>query len=144
MSGAIKELTHGVYTHAAWLCSDQLTIAEAFYPHVRKRPLEAVEEAGIDLFTLQGMTPDLAAKFERFFDIATLPGLVQEYSIKGLFDYEFNFSPEHPQEVFCSQWVLQSIRKNAHELMPVVRVDGDAASPVELSHSPLINLVVRS
>lgn len=141
LSGVINFLTHGPASHAGWLRSDQKTIWEAYYPQVHTRPLMEAEKPGIALFTLEGMTPEIAAKLERYFDITQVPGLVPKYSIMGLVDYEFCLTPENPQNIFCSQAVLQSIRKNAVELLPVVRVDDDASPPNELYHAAKLHLV---
>ena len=139
LSGVINFLTHGPASHAGWFRSDGKTIWEAYYPQIHCRPLVEAEKPGVQLFTLEGMTPALAAKLERYFDITTIPGLTPKYSIMGLVDYEFCLTPENPQNVFCSQSVLQSIRKNEPSLLPVVRVEGDASPPNELYHSARIH-----
>lgn len=135
LGNAIKALTHGPVEHAYWLCSDQKRKCEAFYPRVHCVPLDGTEEVGSLLFALEGMTPEIAAKLERFWAIATDPNLVESYSVKGLFGYLFNVEPENEQSVFCSQFVMQTIRKNCPELLPLVRcVDG--VSPSDLYRSP--------
>ena len=132
---AIKAATHGPVEHALWLQSDGVTVCEAFYPKVHQRAITEADKACTLLFALDGMTPDIAAKFERFFVISTDPKLVESYSIEGLFGFLFNIDPPTEQAVFCSEFVMQSIRKNAPELLPLARCEDYQASPSDLYRS---------
>jgi hypothetical protein len=132
---AIKAITHGPVEHALWLCSDRVTVCEAFYPRIHKRPLAVNESATTLLFALDGMTPELAAKLERFFEIAVNPNLVESYSVKGLFGFLLNVTPPDEQSVFCSEFVMQTIRKNAPALLPLARCEDYQVSPVDLYRS---------
>ena len=141
LSSAIESITHGPACHAGWLRSDQKTVAELYYPKGRNRPLVNAEKPGIELFTLEGMTPDLAAKFERFFDLLNVTGLDQDYSVTGLFRFLFNSTPPDEQSVFCSEYVMQGIRKNAPELLPLARCEDYQVSPVDLYRSPRLHAI---
>ena len=132
----IQFITRGQWTHAGWLRSDGKTIWECYYPKMRCRPLNEAEKPGIDLFTLEGMTPDIAARFERYFDITTSGPSVQGYSIAGLFEYALDLPVADEQNVFCSEADMQSIRKVAPALLPLARCEDCKVSPVELGHSP--------
>lgn len=135
----IQFLTHGPITHAGWLRSDGKTIWEAYVPKIRCRPLADVEKAGIELFSLVGMTPTLATRFERYFDITTDGISTEEYSIKGLFGYALNIVPADEQHVFCSEAVMQSVRKLAPDLLPLKRCDDYKVDPVDLYRSAVLN-----
>lgn len=130
----IQFLTHGEFTHAGFLRSDGRTICEAYLPKVRCRPVIEAEKPGILLFELEGMNHELAAKFERFFDLAIDPKFVQDYSISGLFGFALNVPPPDEFHVFCSEFVMQAIRKLAPSLIPENAPDYKV-SPVDLSRS---------
>lgn len=132
----IKFETHGPVTHMAFLRSDRLTVAEAYLPKVRCRPLLETEKPGVRAFLLEGMTPEIAAKFERYFDLATDPKFAQEYSVTGLFGFALNIPPPDEFHVFCSEWGMQSVRKVAPALVPLVRLDDWQASPRDWLVSP--------
>lgn len=132
----IMFLTHGPVTHAGWIRSDGRTVAEAYLPRVRQRPLLDPEKPLVRLFTLEGMTPGLAGDFERFLDLATDPKFAAEYSVKGLFGFALNIPPADEQHVFCSEWVMQGIRKASPALLPLVRCGDYQASPRDLLVSP--------
>lgn len=135
----IQFLTHGPVTHAGWIRSDGRTVAEAYLPRVRQRAVLEAEKPLIRLFTLEGMTPELAAKFERFLSLATDPKFAAEYSIKGLFGFELNTPPADEQHVFCSEWVIQGIRKLSPGLLPLVRCSDYQVSPRDLLISPRLH-----
>lgn len=132
----IQFLTHGPVTHMGFLRSDRKTVAEAYLPKVRCRPIIEAEKSGCRAFLLEGMTPELAAAFERYFDLATDPKFAQEYSVKGLFGFALNAPPADEYHVFCSEWGLQSVRKVAPGLVPLVRLDDWQASPRDWLVSP--------
>ena len=136
ISVPIGFLTHGPVSHAAWLRSDGVTIHEADIPSVRSRPLADVERARIRLFRLDGMTPEIATDIERFFDLAVLPQFVEQYSIKGLFRYLFNTPPPDEQAVFCSEYIMQTVRKICPSLLPLVRCEDYQVAPNNLLWSP--------
>lgn len=138
----ISFLTHGPVTHAGWLRSDGRTVAEAYLPRVRCRPLRDGEQ--VRRFTLEGMTPELAARFERFLDLATDPKFAAEYSLKGLFGFELNVPPPDQQHVFCSEWVMQGIRKVAPDRLPLVRCEDYQVSPRDLLVSPRLAEITSS
>ncbi len=97
--------------------------------------MEAAEKPGIRIFMLDGMTIELAAKFERYFDLLSDPKFAEEYSVAGLFGFVANHTPDSECAVYCSQCVMQTIRKLAHDLLPLVRC-GDNKSPADLLWSP--------
>lgn len=144
LGNAITFLTHGPAQHAGWLRSDGQTIHEAYLPTVRERPLRPEEKPGIRFFTLEGMTPELAAKFERFFDLAADPKFVEDYTVKGLFGFLFNVPPPDESSVFCSEYIMQTIRKLAPELLPLVRCDDFQVSPRDLLISPRLQELIGS
>jgi hypothetical protein len=132
----IQFLTHGPVTHAGFILSDGVTVAEAYLPNVRMRPLLESEKPGILTFQLEGMTPELAEKFERYFKLACDPKFAAEYSVKGLIGFALNISPPDSFHLFCSEWVMQSIRKVAPELQPLTRCEDYQVSPRDLLISP--------
>jgi hypothetical protein len=131
----IQFITRGQWTHAGWLRRDGQTIWECYYPKMRCRPVMDAEDQGIDLFALEGMTPDLAERFERYFDITTTGPSVQGYSIAGLFEFALDLPATDEQNVFCSEATMQSIRKVAPALLPLARCEDYKVSPVDLGHS---------
>jgi hypothetical protein len=132
---AITFLTHGPAQHAGWIGSDGVTIYEAYLPKTRRRPITEQEKPAVRLFTLEGMTPELAKAFERWLKVATDPQFAEEYSVRGLFGFALNIPPPDEQHVFCSEWVMQSIRQVAPELIPLARCEDYQASPVDLLRS---------
>ena len=132
----IQFLTHGPVTHAGFLRSDKVTVHENYFPHVRNRPLLASEKPGIRVFQLDGLTPELAAKFERYFDLAAEPQTALKYSIANLFDYALNRPPANEADgLDCSAYATQTIRRLAPELTPLLRVEDWQVSPVDLLRS---------
>lgn len=140
LGSAIDFLTHATgqsqAQHAGWLRRDGVTIHEAYYPHVRNRPLLASEKPFIRLFRVEGMTPALADRFEEFFDLAVDPRFREDYSVKGLFGFLFNVPPPDEQSVFCSEYCMQTIRKLAPSLLPLSRCEDYQVSPRDLIISP--------
>lgn len=136
---AITFLTHGPAEHAGWIGSDGQTVYECYLPKARKRQVLDSEKAFIRLFTLEGMTPEVARSFERWLSLATDPKFAEEYSVKGLFGFELNIPPADEQHCFCSEWDMQSIRQVAPELLPLSRCEDWQTSPVDLLHSPRLH-----
>lgn len=137
LGAPIQFLTHGPVTHAGFLRSDGVTIHENYFPHVRNRPLLDAEKSGILFFQIEGMTDDLAAKFERYFDAAAQPQSALDYSIGNLFGYLVNRPPESEANgLDCSAYVTQTIRRLAPQLAPIVRCEDWQVSPRDLLVSP--------
>ena len=142
MDGAIKFLTHGRGTHAAFLRaarssgSNRMTVHEAFWPRVRDRALTDEDRKNARAFELEGITHRQTLAFERLFDANLRRGI--EYSVADLFRFALNIPSRDESHTFCSRYVLHCCHEILHECqMPLVRIpDGDWASPRDLLISP--------
>jgi hypothetical protein len=141
MDGAIKFLTHGRGTHAAFLRDDDATVHEAFWPRVRDRALTDVDRNNARAFYLEGQTARQCLAFEHLFDANLRRGI--EYSVTDLFRYALNLPSRDEHHTFCSRYVLHCCRAvladghHGESLMPLVRIPGgDWASPRDLLISP--------
>jgi hypothetical protein len=143
LDGAIRFLTHGEATHAAFIRGNGRVI-ESFYPHVRERDWQPGERRLVEEYRLAGSTPDDWAALEEWFDgqLAKPP----PYSIQDLFRYELNLPPRAGAACFCSMWVLRGIRLNLPACkQPLARLKyPDWASPRDLRISPLLIRRVKS
>lgn len=135
LGAAIDFVTHGDAQHAGFLRSDGVTIHECYLPKVRNRPVLADEKQYIRLFQLEGMTEEAADKLETFFDLSAELA-ASSYSIAGLFGYLFNVVPPNENSVFCSQYVMQTLRRRTPDLMPLLRCNNYQVSPRDLLISP--------
>ena len=136
LGAAITALTHGPAQHAGFLRRDGVTVHEAYYPKVRERVLTEAEKPFIRCFTLEGMTPALADRFERFFTLSASQTFAADYSVAGLFGYLFNVAPPDEASVFCSEYAMQTVRKLAPDRLPLVRCEDWTVSPRDLLVSP--------
>ena len=138
MDAAIKFLTRGQGTHAAFIRENGLVL-ENFYPHVRQRPFNPSEEKTVELYRLEKITPADSARLERWFDdeLAKPP----RYSIIDLIRYAFDLPPVKGKSCFCSQFVLRGLREClADDKQPLVRLEyRDFASPRDLRISPRLH-----
>jgi hypothetical protein len=136
MDGAIKFLTHGRGTHAAFLRADDATVHEAFYPKVRDRALTDADRTNARAFEIKGLTNRQIRAFEHLFDANLRRGI--EYSVLDLARYALNRPSRDEFHTFCSRYVLHCCHAILHEWqMPLVRIpDGDWASPRDLLISP--------
>ncbi len=136
----IQFLTHGPVTHAGFLRSDGVTVHENYLPQVRNRPLLPAEKPGVRVFQMEGMTPEIAAKFERYFALAAEPQTALHYSIANLFEYLANRPPASEADgLDCSAYVNQTVRRLAPALAPTVRCEDWQVSPRDLLISPRLN-----
>jgi hypothetical protein len=136
MDGAIKFLTHGRGTHAAFLRDDDATVHEAFWPRVRDRVLTDMDRKNARAFYLEGQTARQCQAFEHLFDANLRLGI--EYSVTDLFRYALNIPSRDEHHTFCSRYVLHCCNAILHgEQMPLVRIpNNDWASPRDLLISP--------
>ncbi|MEN6533330.1 MAG: hypothetical protein ABFD89_06685 [Bryobacteraceae bacterium] len=137
LDSAIKFLTHGRGTHAAFIRASG-NVIENFYPRVHERGWNPGERAGVEEYRLAGSTPEDWAALERWFaDQLRNP---PPYSIPDLLRYAVNLPPRHGAACFCSMWVLRGIRLNLPACkQPLARLDyPDFASPRDLRLSPLL------
>ena len=135
MDSAIKFLTHGSGTHAAFVRGNG-RIAENFWPHVRERDWNPGEQSAVEIYRIAGTTPDDWAMIESWID-----GELKRpsrYSIPDLVRYALNLPPDPGSSSFCSMWVLRGLRMSlAPNLQPLVRLAfPDYASPRDLRISP--------
>lgn len=129
----IQFLSHGPVTHAGFLRGDFTTVHENYFPKVRNRPLVDSEKAGIRLFRINGMTPAIADRFERYFDLAAEPQTALSYSIAGLFQYLVNRPPASEADgLDCSAYANQTVRRLVPELSLTMRCDDWQVSPRDL------------
>jgi hypothetical protein len=137
MDGAIKFLTRGRGTHAAFIRGNG-NVIENFYPHVREREFKPGERDNVEEYRIAGSTPDDWWNLERWFDdqLRNPP----PYSILDLFRYAVNLPPKPGASCFCSMWVLRGIRLNLSPCkQPLARLAyPDYASPRDLRISPLL------
>jgi hypothetical protein len=139
MGRAIRFLTHGTGTHAAFVRSNG-RIVENFYPHVRERDFNPGELEQVEIYTIDGLTAQESKRLESWLDDQiTHP---EAYSIRDLFRYALNWPPLKGNRCFCSMFVLKGIRLNvAHRKQPLARLPyEDYASPRDLRLSPRLTL----
>ena len=139
LDAAIKLLTHGRGTHAAFIRGNG-NIIENFYPRVRERGWNPGERETVEEYRIAGSVPDDWWNLERWFDdqLRHPPA----YSVRDLFRFAVNLPPVPGASCFCSQWVLRGIRLNlSHCKQPLARLSYvDYASPRDLRISPLLIL----
>lgn len=139
LDSAIKFLTHGRGTHAAFIRGSG-NVIENFYPRVRERGWSPGERATVEEYRIAGSTPDDWDALECWFD-----GQLKNpppYSIADLFRYAVNLPPRPGASCFCSMWVLRGIRLNLPACkQPLVRLDyPDYAPPAAMRNTPLLHL----
>ena len=136
LDAAIKFLTHGRGSHAAFLRYDGVTVHEAFYPKVRDRKLTALDKKNAEAFSLSGLRHHHHAMFEHLFDSNLKQNI--RYSFADLFRYALNLPCRDERHTFCSRYVLHCCNAILPpELMPLVRLPfKDWASPRDLRISP--------
>jgi hypothetical protein len=139
LDGAIKFLTHGRGTHAAFLRADGATVHEAFWPKVRDRALTDADLQNARAFAIEGVTHQQCLAFEHLFDANLRRGI--RYSIVDLFRYALNMPSRDEHHTFCSRYVLHCCNAILHEYqMPLIRIpDHDWASPRDLLISPRLS-----
>ena len=135
MDSAIKFLTHGDGTHAAFERGNGM-IAENFWPHVRQRAWKSGERSTVEIYRLEGTGPDDWAMIDDWID-----GELKRpsrYSIQDLARYALNLPPDPGSSSFCSMWVLRGLRLNlAPDKQPLKRLSyPDYASPRDIRISP--------
>jgi hypothetical protein len=141
LDAAIKFLTHGRGSHAAFLRADGFTVHEAFYPKVRDRLLTAVDRQNAEAFEIKGLTRKQQLEFEHLFDANLRLNI--EYSIADLFRFALNIPSRDEHHTFCSRYVLHCCHAILpDDLMPLVRIPNhDWASPRDLRISPRLTPV---
>jgi hypothetical protein len=137
MGKAIRFLTHGTGTHAAFI-RENGRIIENFYPNVRERVWKPGEQKHAEIYELEGLTTAESKKLEAWFEeqLAKPPS----YSIRDLFRYALNWPPIRGNRCFCSMWVLRGLRLCVDKKkQPLTRLAyQDYASPRDLRISPLM------
>lgn len=136
LDAAIKFLTHGRGSHAAFLRADGVTVHEAFYPRVRDRAMMPIDRKNAEAFELEGLSKTHHRSFEHLFDSNLRRGI--EYSVLDLVRYAINLPSRDEHHTFCSRYVLHCCHAIlTDELMPLVRIPNhDWASPRDLRISP--------
>jgi len=166
LDGAIKWMTHGAGTHAAFLRAsadqnwrlrsarsalgrgapiwvdcllDGMRVQESFYPRVRSRPFTRADLEAAEVYELPAVTTEQTARFERLF--AEHDGFRHRirYPIEDLFRYALNWpARDELHGMFCSRYVLYCCRCVLRpEQLPLVRLPvPDWASPRDLRISP--------
>ena len=142
LDAAIKLLTHGKGSHAAFLREDGQTVHEAFWPRVRDRRLTFQDRQNAQCFDLAGVTDKHHRMFERLFDANLKCGI--KYSVLDLVRFALNRPCRDEAHTFCSRYVMHCCHAVLPEaLMPLVRLpDGDWASPRDLRISPRLTLAM--
>lgn len=120
LSRAIEAETRGSESHIA-LEVAPLTIIEAFYPCVRKRPLDPSEVVGIDFYKIVGLTPDHEAKILEYCNTAIADH--ERYSIVDLFRFNPFFrmflgeAKDGNPAAFCSMFAKAAIEHSGIKLL---------------------------
>ena len=120
LSRAIEAETRGSESHIA-LEIAPLIIIEAFYPCVRKRPLDPSETAGIDFYKIAGLTPDHEAQILAYCEKAIADH--QTYSIVDLFRFNAFFrmflgeAKDADKSAFCSMFAKAAIESSGIKLL---------------------------
>lgn len=132
LDAAIKFLTHGKGSHAAFLRMDGRTVHEAFWPRVRDRVYTLDDWRLSEVYELQGITPRQHHAFEHLFDTNLKRGI--RYSIGDLFRFALNIPSADESKTFCSRYVLHCCHLVLpYALMPLVRLPSqDWGSPRDL------------
>lgn len=135
LDAAIKFLTHGKGTHAAFRRASG-NIIESFWPRVRERGWRQGERRKVELYRIDGTGPAEWSALERWFDCELQ--FPAPYSIRDLFRYALGKPPLRGRSCFCSQWVLRGLSSClAPEKMPLTRLEWPCwASPRDLRISP--------
>jgi len=172
MDYGIKFLTHGAGTHVALLraSSNQeehlrlaraaqrenelmeaarhlagMEVHESFYPCVRTRPFTLEDLAVVEIYDVEGVTPEQHEHFERLFSQHDGFRHQIRYSIGDLFRYAFNCPAREATDrseelhgMFCSRYAMFCFRKVlSGAQLPLVRLPArDWASPRDLRISP--------
>ena len=137
MDSAIRLITHGTATHAAFLRGNG-RIVEDFYPRVRERDWRPGEAAKVGHYRIAGSTCDDWWRLERWLDWQVAHP--QAYSIVDLIRYALHLPPAPGSAAFCSMFVLRGIRLQLSDCkQPLARLEHmDWASPAQLANSPLL------
>lgn len=141
LDGAIKFMTHGRGSHAAFLRDDDRTIHEAFWPQVRDRAVTPFDRVNAETYDLLGVTSAEHQEFERLFNSNLRRHI--KYSVADLFRYALNLPSRDEHHTFCSRYVMFCLRAIlADDQLPLVRLpDRDWASPRDLRISPRLHQV---
>lgn len=143
LSWAIKQITRGPYVHAAVLVDETKNeIIEAFFPHVRRRPLGNAELSGIDVFAVTGITPEQEKAVVDYCESCLTEG--ENYSIANLFrflpgvrDIIGEASDDSARNaVFCSQFAFDAVHRGGG--IQLLNVHSYEVAPVYLAWSPLL------
>ena len=114
MGRAIRFITHGTGTHAAFV-RDGL-IVENFYPHVRSRAFKPGEFEQVEYYEIDGGLGEQRFKnLSEWIDIQL--SKPKSYSIADLFRYALNWPPLRGNSGFCSMFVLEGVIKNVCQLL---------------------------
>ena len=143
LDAAIKFLTHGPGSHAAFLRADNQRVHEAFWPRVRTRPLTNEDQRLAEVYELEGVTPAQHAAFERLFDQHDAMNI--KYSIADLVRFALNLPSRNEWRTYCSRYDLFCLKQILPPAqMPLVRIpNGDWASPRDLRISPRLKLLTN-
>ena len=143
LSWAIKQITREPYVHAAILVDESKNeIIEAFFPHVRRRLLDDSELSGIDVFAVEGITPEQEAAVVDYAASCLTEG--ESYSIANLFrfipvarDLIGEATDAGPQSsVFCSQFAFDAVHRGGG--IQLLNAHSYEVAPGYLAWSPLL------
>ena len=108
MGTAIRFLTHGTGTHAAFVRNGK--IIENFYPHVRERAFKPCELSKVEIYEIDG-----GSTWERMINLSDWLdeqlAKPKNYSIIDLLRYAVNWPPLRGNRGFCSMFVLEGALK---------------------------------
>lgn len=138
LGAAITFATHGIGEHAGFIRSNGL-VHELYFPRVRDRQLVAGEMDLMEIYDIQGLTPDLSRQLEEKFDANLKAGI--RYDIWDLFKIEFDETFPLDKSGVCSCYVMHTLNDVLPvDLLPLVRIDASQVSPRDIRLSPRLVL----
>ena len=135
---AIQFATHGLGEHAGFIRGNG-TVHELYFPKVRDRDLAAGETSLMEIYDIEGLTPELSTAMEAGFDKNLAAGI--KYSITDLFRIELDETFPLDTSGVCSCYVAHCLMCDLPEpLWPLVRIDPSQISPRDIRLSPRLHL----
>jgi hypothetical protein len=126
----IRFQTRSVYSHAAILLPDGLTVIEAAFTGVKARRWNSNDSHYADVFAVRGLT-DWARVEAYLWDEIGCP-----YDWRSVFRFITRRDAGSKDRWFCSELVMSAIASGYTHLL--ARIEPWAASPRDLSISPLL------
>ena len=142
LTGVIEADTRSCYTHSVFITDRAKNqIAEEYFPYARKRTAGNDELSQIDVFAVQGQTPEQDDRLRAFIDEIT--ALQIPYWVGGLVRFGSVFraalgeakEDDWKHHMFCSMYVSQGF---TFSKLPILRGHSFEHSPRDVGMSPLL------